>query len=73
MSRLFAAEVFVLVVNEGSFTAAARRLGVTKSYASKLVTRLEDRLGVRLLQRTTPSDLVSLPFYPETRLWGNLE
>lgn len=53
MSRLFEAEVFVLVVDEGSFTAAARRLGLTKSYASKLVTRLEDRLGVRLLQRST--------------------
>lgn len=53
MSRLFEAEVFVLVVQEGSFTAAARRLGITKSYASKLVSRLEDRLGVRLLQRST--------------------
>ncbi|HVG62300.1 MAG TPA: LysR family transcriptional regulator [Hyalangium sp.] len=53
MSRLFEAEVFVLVVDEGSFTAAARRLAITKSYASKLVTRLEDRLGVRLLQRST--------------------
>lgn len=53
MSRLFEAEVFVLVVDEGSFTAAARRLAITKSYASKLVSRLEDRLGVRLLQRST--------------------
>ncbi len=40
-------------MDEGSFTAAARRLGVTKSYASKLVSRLEDRLGIRLLHRTT--------------------
>jgi DNA-binding transcriptional LysR family regulator len=53
MNRLFEAEAFVLVVEEGSFTSAARCLGITKSYASKLVTRLEDRLGVRLLQRTT--------------------
>jgi len=53
MNRLFEAEAFVLVIDEGSFTAAAKRLGVTKSYASKLVTRLEDRLGVRLLNRTT--------------------
>ncbi|HRI70415.1 MAG TPA: LysR family transcriptional regulator, partial [Polyangium sp.] len=36
-----------------SFTAAADKLGITKSYASKLVSRLEDRLGVRLLTRTT--------------------
>jgi DNA-binding transcriptional LysR family regulator len=53
MNRLFEAQAFVLVVDEGSFTAAARRLGVTKSYASKLVSRLEDRLGIRLLHRTT--------------------
>lgn len=53
MSHLVEMEAFLVVVDEGSFTAAARRLGVTKSYASKLVVRLEDRLGVRLLQRTT--------------------
>ncbi|MBL9008706.1 MAG: LysR family transcriptional regulator [Myxococcales bacterium] len=53
MSRLFEMETFLVVVEAGSFTAAADRLGVTKSYASKLVARLEDRLGARLLQRTT--------------------
>ena len=53
MSSLSEMEAFLGVVEEGSFTAAARRLGMTKSYASKLVGRLEDRLGVRLLQRTT--------------------
>lgn len=53
MSNLIEMEAFLVVVEENSFTAAARRLGVTKSYASKLVVRLEDRLGVRLLQRTT--------------------
>ena len=53
MSNLIEMEAFLIVVEEGSFTAAARRMGVTKSYASKLVVRLEDRLGVRLLQRTT--------------------
>jgi DNA-binding transcriptional LysR family regulator len=61
MSRLFEAEVFVLVVDEGSFTSAARRLDITSSYASKLVTRLEDRLGVRLLQRTTRKLLLTEP------------
>jgi DNA-binding transcriptional LysR family regulator len=53
MNRLIEAEAFVLVVTDGSFTSAARRLGVTRSYASKLVTRLEDQLGIRLLQRST--------------------
>ncbi len=53
MSHLVEIEAFLAVVEEGSFTAAARRLAVTKSYASKLVVRLEDRLGIRLLQRTT--------------------
>lgn len=53
MNRLFEAEVFVRVVEDGSLTAAAKRLGMTTSYASKLVTRLEERLGARLLVRTT--------------------
>ncbi len=53
MSRLFEAEVFVAVIDKGSFTAAAAQLGITTSYASKLVTKLEDRLGVRLLHRST--------------------
>ena len=44
---------FVQVVEDGSFTAAARSLRVSPSATSKLVARLEDRLGVRLLQRTT--------------------
>lgn len=44
---------FVRTVETGSFSAAARELGLTPSALSKLVTRLEDRLGARLLQRTT--------------------
>jgi DNA-binding transcriptional LysR family regulator len=44
---------FVRVVERGSFAAAADDLGVTPSALSKLVTRIEDRLGVRLLTRTT--------------------
>ena len=49
------AEVFLHVVDLGSFTAAALRLGLPKSSVSRRVTRLGQRLGVRLLQRTTRS------------------
>lgn len=45
--------VFVGVVDAGSFTAAAQALGHTTSHISKLITRLEKRLGSRLLNRTT--------------------
>jgi len=44
---------FVRVVDTKGFSAAAPSLGLTPSAVSKLVTRLERRLGVRLLQRTT--------------------
>jgi DNA-binding transcriptional LysR family regulator len=44
---------FVRVVDAQGFSAAAPGLGLTPSAVSKLVTRLEARLGVRLLQRTT--------------------
>jgi DNA-binding transcriptional LysR family regulator len=44
---------FVQIVERGSFSAAADDLGITPSAISKLITRLEDRLGVRLLHRTT--------------------
>lgn len=45
--------LFAAVVREGSFTRAARQLGITKQTASQRVANLEARLGVRLLQRTT--------------------
>lgn len=45
--------VFVAVVDSGGFTPAARSLGLTKSAVSKRVALLEDRLGARLLDRTT--------------------
>jgi DNA-binding transcriptional LysR family regulator len=44
---------FVQVVEAGGFTAAAKRLGVTRSAVGKAVARLEARLGSRLLQRNT--------------------
>jgi DNA-binding transcriptional LysR family regulator len=46
-------EAFVLVVDTGSFSAAARRLKVGQPAVSKLVAQLEERLGVKLLVRTT--------------------
>ena len=46
---------FVTVAEERSFTRAARRLGLSQSALSQIVRRLEDRLGVRLLARTTRS------------------
>jgi DNA-binding transcriptional LysR family regulator len=45
--------VFVRVVEDGSFTAAAAALGVRKSSVSRSVAALEAELGIRLLQRTT--------------------
>ena len=53
MGRWEGIEEYICVVESGSFTAAAELLGVSKSYVSKQVSLLEDRLGVRLLQRTT--------------------
>jgi len=48
-------EVFVTVVESGNFAAAAKRLGVTSSAVSKQISRLEKRLGVQLLTRSTRS------------------
>ena len=48
-------DVFVRVVEHNSISGAARRLGVPKSTVSRAVTRLENSLDARLLQRTTRS------------------
>ncbi|HWP25866.1 MAG TPA: LysR family transcriptional regulator [Xanthobacteraceae bacterium] len=45
--------IFVRAVEEGGFSAAARALHLTPSAVSKHIARLEDRLGMRLLNRTT--------------------
>ncbi|MBE02792.1 LysR substrate-binding domain-containing protein [Marinobacter lutaoensis] len=44
---------FVAVVEAGSFTAASRRLGISTAQVSRQVSALEERLGTRLLYRTT--------------------
>jgi DNA-binding transcriptional LysR family regulator len=53
MENLADIAVFVRVVERGSFTAAADSLEVSKAVVSKYVSRLEQRLGARLLHRTT--------------------
>jgi DNA-binding transcriptional LysR family regulator len=46
-------EVFVRVIESGGFSAAARAFGMTPSAVSKLIARLEQRLGTRLVNRST--------------------
>src|SRR5690554_6381365 len=47
--------IFVHVVKAGSFTNTAKNLSLPKSTVSRKITQLEERLGVRLIQRTTRS------------------
>lgn len=53
MDSLEGLPVFVRAVREGSFSGAARALGLTPSAVSKQIGRLEDQLSVRLFNRTT--------------------
>ncbi len=53
MARWQGFDEFVQVVNCGSFSAAARAMGVSKSHLSQQVSKLEERLASRLLHRTT--------------------
>jgi len=53
MDRLDALTTFVAVAEQGSFIGAARRLGRSPAAVTRAVAALEDRLGVRLLNRTT--------------------
>lgn len=52
MSGLDELAIFSSVVDRGSFAAAAKALGVTRSAVCRRVDGLEKRLGVRLLDRT---------------------
>src|SRR5476651_1730405 len=53
MDRIDAMQAFVAVADLQGFAPAARKLGLSPSGVTRLVAVLEDRLGVRLLQRTT--------------------
>lgn len=53
MDNINEMQVFARVVDAGGFSSAARSLNLSPSAVSKQITRLEDRLGVRLLTRTT--------------------
>ncbi len=71
MDRLQAMAAFVRVVETGSFSGAARQLGIGQPAVSKTVAQLEDRLQVRLLVRTThalsPTD-AGVRFYERAKL-----
>ncbi len=70
MDRLSEMEAFATVVDQGGFTDAARKLGISKSAVSKHVSALELRLGARLLNRTTrrvsPTE-IGLAYYDRAR------
>lgn len=70
MDRLQAMAAFVRVVETGSFSGAARQLGVGQPAVSKTIAQLEERLQVRLLARSThalsPTD-AGLRFYERAR------
>src|SRR6478752_3419226 len=53
MDRIDAMQAFVAVADLRGFAPAARRLGLSPSGVTRLIAALEDRLGARLLQRTT--------------------
>ena len=71
MERIAALRLFVRVVDLGSFSKAAAELGVGQPAATKQVARMEQRLGARLLHRTThgvtPTE-IGLLYYEKCKL-----
>jgi len=69
-------DAFVAAADEGSFSAAARRLGLTPAAVSKSVGQFEARLGVRLFQRSTRRLALTTDgerLYGQVRLpWGEI-
>jgi DNA-binding transcriptional LysR family regulator len=70
MDRLTEMEAFATVVDQGGFTDAAKKMGISKSAVSRHVSSLEARLGPRLLNRTTrrvsPTE-IGLAYYDRAR------
>ncbi len=70
MDRLKEMEAFATVVDQGGFTDAAKKMGISKSAVSKYLSSLEARLGARLLNRTTrrvsPTE-IGLVYYDRAR------
>ena len=70
MDRLTEMEAFATVVDQGGFTDADKKMGISKSAVSKHVSSLEARLGARLLNRTTrrvsPTE-IGLAYYDRAR------
>ncbi|WP_116133029.1 LysR family transcriptional regulator [Tropicimonas sp. IMCC34043] len=70
MDRFTEMEAFSTVIDQGGFTDAAKKLGISKSAVSKHVSALEARLGARLLTRTTrrvvPTE-IGLAYYERVR------
>jgi DNA-binding transcriptional LysR family regulator len=68
---------FMNVLELRSYTAAARKLGLSRSHLSKRITNLEDTLGVRLLNRTTkhvsPTDIGQAYYEVCSRAFGEVE
>lgn len=58
-NRFDGIDIFVLVVESGSFAKAAERLHLTRSAVGKSIARLESRLGVKLFHRTTRSQTLT--------------
>lgn len=61
---------YALIVEEGTFSAAASRLGISKSMCSKYISDLEESLGARLLTRSTRSvrpTAIGVEYYNKAR------
>ncbi len=77
MDTIDGMRVFATVMEAGSFSAAARRLGMSKALTSKYVAQLEERLGARLINRTTRrlnATEVGTAYYERcTRILGEID